>query len=136
MATGFEQREQVQFLRADTFFSAMRVSLNKPAASKSASVIVTVEGFRTVIDTVSSGTTGGTMICTRSPVGKMVETIGFSRVTSWRGECGCGRRQRHQILEIEAGFAFPCPSAAPFDADFAGTVDDEFGDARVIEIFA
>ena len=66
-----------------TFFSAIRVSLNKPAASKSASVIVTLDGFRTVIDTVSSGTTGGTTICTRSPVGKMVETMGFSRVTSW-----------------------------------------------------
>ena len=33
-----------------TFFSAIRVSLNKPAASKSASVMVTVDGLRTVIE--------------------------------------------------------------------------------------
>ena len=76
------------------------------------------------------------MICTRSPVGKMVETIGFSRVMSCARERGCGRRQRHQILEIEAGFAFPCPATTAFNADLAGTVDNEFGDALVIEIFA
>ena len=119
-----------------TFFSAIRVSRNRPAASKSASVIVTVDGLRIVIETVSSGTTGGTMICTRSPVGKIVETIGFSRVMSLRGIGGRGSCQRHQSLEIKRRLAFPCPAPVPLDADFLRRVDDQFGDARVTQIFA
>ena len=65
-----------------TRFVATFVSANRPLASKSAIVIVFVDGLRTVIDTVPSGTTGGSTSWTRSPVGKIVEQIGFSRVTS------------------------------------------------------
>src|SRR3546814_11730621 len=65
-----------------TRFVATFVSENRPLASKSAIVIVLVDGLRTVIDTVPSGTTGGRTSWTRSPVGKIVEPIGFSRVQS------------------------------------------------------
>src|SRR3546814_7871641 len=67
------------------------VSENRPLASKSAIVIVLVDGLRTVIDTVPSGTTGGRTSWTRSPVGKIVEQIGFSRVTSCEVKAAAAR---------------------------------------------
>src|SRR3546814_7920391 len=60
-------------------------------ASKSAIVIVLGDGLRTVIDTVPSGTTGGRTSWTRSPVGKIVEQIGFSRVTSCEVKAAAAR---------------------------------------------
>src|SRR3546814_12657208 len=65
-----------------TRFVATFVSENRPLASKSAIVIVLVDGLRTVIDTVPSGTTGGRASWTRAPAGTIGEPRGFSDRTS------------------------------------------------------
>src|SRR3546814_501922 len=67
------------------------VTGNRSLASKSDCVIGLVDGLRRVIDTGPSGTTGGRTSWTRSPVGKIVEQIGFSRVTSCEVKAAAAR---------------------------------------------
>src|SRR3546814_12126875 len=53
-----------------------------------------------------------------------------------RGKSSGGGRERHERLEVERPLAFPCPAPAPFNADLAGQVNDQFRDACVIGMCA
>src|SRR3546814_12624306 len=91
------------------------VSAKSPLASKSAIVIVLSEGLRTVIDTVPSGTTGGRTSWTRSPVGKIVEQIGFSRVTSCDVKAAAARASRSDERRVGKECVSTCRSRwAPY----------------------
>src|SRR3546814_7316012 len=57
------------------------------------------------------------------------------RISDWSSDV-CSSDLRHERLEVERPLAFPCPAPAPFNADLAGQVNDQFSDAGVIEIFA
>ena len=117
MATGAQQREQFQLLRADLFFGDPRV----PKQARSLEIGQChcharwfSHGYRhCFIRNDRRHDDLHPFACRKDG-----RDDGVFAGNVLARERGGGSSQRHQILEIERWFVFPSPAAVPFDANF------------------